>query len=223
MKQILPDISVIVSCYNHDKWIERCLRSLNHQRFIEETEYEIVLVNDGSTDNTVEVLKNLSVIQNLRIVTNETNLGLPTSLNKAVQIALGRYIVRVDSDDYVHRQFLHTMKFFLDTNRSYQAAAVDYVKVNEAEESSKQINCFDEQIACGIMFRKECLFDIGLYDESFKMREGHDLRARFLKKFRIARIELPLYKYRDHAGNRTKDLDTLEKYDSRLNNEKDAR
>lgn len=212
----LPEISVIVCSYNHAKWIERCIRSIVHQDGIPRDSYEIVLVNDCSQDHTSDVLKNLSVLHQLRIVENETNLGLPQSLNKAIRMALGRYIVRIDSDDYVSRNFLSLMRLFLDMNRNYQAVAVDYVKVDEFENVIQRVNCFEEQIACGIMFRKECLFEIGLYEEKFRMREGHNLRTRFEEKFKIARLEFPLYKYRHHSTNRTKNTEELQKYDGML-------
>ena len=212
----LPEISVIVCCHNHDKWIERCVRSLAHQEDIAPEAYEIIVVNDGSTDNTRAVLENVSFLPRLRIIDNETNSGLPASLNVAIRRALGRYIVRVDSDDYVARRFLSLMRLFLNMNREYQAVAVDYVKVDEFENVIEKINGMEREIACGVMFRKECLFDIGLYDESFRMREGHELRRRFEQKFRVGRLEFPLYKYRHHGANRTLDTGEVERYDRRL-------
>ena len=218
----LPDVSVIVCAYNHEKWIERCLRSLNHQQNIGQDEYEIIVINDGSEDGTAEVLENLSEIPNLRIIENETNMGLPYSLNKAIKAAKGRYIVRVDSDDYAMRLLLYLARLFLDMNREYQAVATDYVVVDEFENRIRKANCFEEEIACGIMFRKECLFDIGLYDDSFKMREGHDLRKRFLEQFKMARLEFPLYKYRKHAKNRTNNKEEVEFYDNKLNQDEQS-
>jgi glycosyltransferase involved in cell wall biosynthesis len=212
----LPEISVIVCSFNHAKWIERCIRSIVHQENIDPESYEIVIVNDGSKDHTLEILENLSVLHQIKVIHNKTNLGLPQSLNKAIKSALGRYVVRVDSDDYVSRKFLSLMRLFLDMNREYQAVAVDYVKVDENENIIEKINCMEHQIACGIMFRKECLFEIGLYDETFQMREGHNLRKRFEEKFKIIRIELPLYKYRHHTANRTKNIAEVKKYDQLL-------
>jgi glycosyltransferase involved in cell wall biosynthesis len=216
--KILPEISVIVSSYNHEKWIERCIRSIVHQDDIAPQDYEILVVNDGSTDNTAIVLQNLDFIPELRIIHNEANLGLPVSLNRAIRKALGRYVVRVDSDDYIARRFLSLMRMFMNMNRDYQAVAVDYLRVDEFENPIERINCFENQIACGVMFRKECLFDIGLYDESFRMREGHDLRRRFEEKFRVGRLEFPLYKYRYHDHNRTLNSAEVAKYDRRLQN-----
>jgi len=212
----LPEISIIVCCYNHDKWIERCIRSLSHQRNVEPEEYEIILIDDASTDDSAAVYENLNVLSNLRVCRNEENVGLPLSLNKALKMALGRYVVRVDSDDYVHREFLSLSRMFMNMNREYQAVAVDYSYVDEFETFIEKKNCMEEEIACGIMFRKECLFDVGLYDERYRMREGHDLRRRFLEKFQIGRLELPLYKYRKHEENRTNQSKIVAEYDQQL-------
>ena len=84
------------------------------------------------------------------------------------------------------------------------------------EELIKKVNCFKEQIACGTMFRKECLFEIGLYNDKFKMREGHEIKKRFEKKHNVGYLNLPLYKYRFHEKNRTKNIKILKKYDRKL-------
>jgi len=212
----MKSISVIICAYNHDKWIERCLRSVLNQEIISKEDFEIIFVDDCSEDSTETILKKFEKEENLILLKNDKNIGLPASINKAMQDSSGRYIVRVDSDDYVQRTFLYHMKFFLDFNRHYQAVCVDYLKVNQNEEVIERKDALEDQIACGVMFRRECLFDIGLYNEKFTMREGHELRKRFEEKFEIGHIELPLYKYRDHPDNRTKDEENLNKFDKKL-------
>ena len=213
---LFPEISIVVCCFNHDKWLERCIRSLVHQEYLKPEEYEIILVDDASQDATKDVIKNFEEIPNLKIIPNKENIGLPASLNTAIRAAKGRYIVRVDSDDYVTRKFLFLMQLFLNYNREYQAVACDYVIVDEFENTIDRKDCTTEEIACGVMFRKECLFDIGLYDERFKMREGHKLKRDFEKKFSIGHLPFPLYKYRQHGTNRTADKECLGEYDARL-------
>ena len=61
-----------------------------------------------------------------------------------------------------------------------------------------------DPIACGILFRYDHLIDIGLYDEKFLLYEEQDLRIRFLKKYNMSRVEIPLYRYRMHKSNNTK-------------------
>ncbi len=211
----LPEITVVICSYNHAKFIERCLRSINHQVHIQPNEYEIIVVDDGSTDNTQDIIQNLN-LSNLRLIQNKCNIGLPASLNTAIRLARGRFVVRVDSDDYIARNCLYLMRLFLESNREYQAVASDYVLVNEQEQVICKVNGLAEEIACGVMFRKECLFEVGLYNDEFQMREGHELRRRFLERFNIGRLEFPLYKYRQHEGNRTKDVEQLSKYNEKL-------
>ena len=66
------------------------------------------------------------------------------------------------------------------------------------------------------MFLKESLEKIGLYNENFKMREGHELKRRFLINFKIGRLPKPLYNYRQHKKNRTKNKRVLKLYDRML-------
>jgi len=212
----LPDITVVVCTFNHGAWIERCIRSLLNQKFIKKDDFEIILIDDKSTDSTKKILKNFSDLENIKIHSNKKNIGLPKSLNKAIKLSKGRYVTRVDSDDYVQRNFLFLSKLFLDMNREYQAVAVDYIKVDNFETVLSKENCVKNEIACGIMYRKECLINIGLYNEKFKMREGHEINQRFKKKFKIGRLELPLYKYRMHEKNRTKNLKRVNYFDKLL-------
>jgi glycosyltransferase involved in cell wall biosynthesis len=212
----MKEISVIICSFNHQKWIERCLRSLINQKIIKQDEYEILIVNDKSQDNTKKILKKYNYISNLKIINNSKNIGLPSSINNAIHQSSGRYIVRVDSDDYVDRYFLFFLHYFLSNNRNYGAASCDYIIVDDKEEYLRTENSQKNEIACGIMFRREALIDIGLYNKNFSMREGHELKKRFEKKYEIGRIPFPLYKYRKHSLNRTKNIKLLKKFDKKL-------
>ena len=213
----LPEISVIISVYNHSKWINRCLRSLFNQINISKKEYEIIVVDDCSTDDSFKILKKIKEKTNIILLKNKKNKGLPFSLNRAIKASDGRYIVRVDSDDYVTRNFLSLMKYFLNKNPQYQAVSVDYLWIDKNENILARKFASKEEIACGIMYRRECLYEIGLFNNNFKMREGHELNKRFRKKFKIAHLELPLYKYRRYEGNRTKEYKKLIKFDNLIN------
>ena len=86
-------ISVVIPVYNQEKYIERCLRSIINQN-IEKNLYEIVVVNDGSTDNTLKILKKYS--DTIILINHENNKGLPSALNKGIQSCKSKYVVRVD-------------------------------------------------------------------------------------------------------------------------------
>ena len=208
-----PVISVIVAAHNQERYISRCLRSLLAQSIARE-KFEIVVINDGSTDHTPSVLEEF--VDEIVLITNESNIGLPASLNKAIRRARAPYVVRVDADDYVNNEFLHLLHGFLRENKYMDAVACDYLLVDEQEEVLARNNCLTDPIACGIMFRTEQLIDIGLYDETFLLHEETDLRMRFLKKHTIHRLELPLYRYRRHANNSTNDAAAMEHHRQRI-------
>ncbi len=196
-------VSIIVPVFNQEKFIGRCLRSLLAQDF-KKNEFEIIVINDGSTDKTsyaLELFKN-----DITILTNKKNKGLPYCLNKAIKKSKSKYIVRVDSDDYVNENFLKFLVLHLELNNKLDAIACDYLMVDNDENVKKQKNCMLDPIACGILFRTDQIIDIGLYDEEFLLHEEKDLRIRFLKKYKIDRLKLPLYRYRLHNNNNTKNL-----------------
>jgi glycosyltransferase involved in cell wall biosynthesis len=206
MKQI---ISIIIPTFNQEKFIGRCLRSLLDQS-LDRKLYEIIVINDGSKDYTNLALNLFK--DEIKLVTNKKNMGLPYSLNKGILSSKGRYVVRVDSDDYVNKEFLNILWSFLTSNPDMDAVACDYYQVDEKERILKRVNVNNHPIGCGIMFRIEQLLDIGLYDKSFLVHEDRDLRFRFLKKHNIYRLPIPLYRYRKHNTNITNNKKKMKKH-----------
>jgi glycosyltransferase involved in cell wall biosynthesis len=213
MNQKEPLVSVIVAAYNQEKFIGRCLRSLLHQT-LPQNSYEIIVINDGSTDRTPYALELFH--DAVHTITNDQNNGLPASINKGIIAAKAQYIVRVDADDYVNTNFLNFLRFFLDQNSDIDAVACDYWLFNDTEKWLERVDCSQRPIACGIMFRKQQLLDIGMYDESFRCHEDQDLRIRFKKKYAITRLELPLYRYRRHENNLTNNAEAMEHHRQNL-------
>jgi glycosyltransferase involved in cell wall biosynthesis len=207
-------ISVVITTYNYQKYIERAIRSVLDQS-LPKNEYEIIVVNDASTDNTKKILENYK--DNVRIFNLEKNVGLAAARNIGIKKATGQFVVFLDADDYVHRDLLLIQSTFLFLNKSLDAVSADYFLVNELGEHLEHVNSEKKPIACGIMFRKDYLYDVGLYDESFRMREEEDLRMRFQKKYKIYNIIIPLYRYRMHDCNLTKNCVEMKKYARKIN------
>ena len=207
-------ISVIIPVYNQEKYIGRCLRSLLKQT-ISPNDFEIIVINDASSDNTE---KALSLFMNdITYIKNKKQKGLPASLNIGIKNAKGQFVIRVDSDDYVHWEYLNVMSMHLQLNHDIDAIACDYYIVDSFQNIISHNNCIDKPIGCGIMFRIEQLIEIGLYDEEFLTREEEDLRVRFLKQYQIVRLQLPLYRYRRHANNITNNQERMNKFSKKLN------
>ena len=209
--------SVIVPAYNAELFIGRCLRSLLNQTVNHDT-YEIIIIDDGSVDKTsyaVSQFKNPKN-SNIRLLKNNNNIGLPSSLNKGVSSSKGEYIVRVDSDDYVSCHFIEFLRFYLDSNENADAVACDYLVVNDNEKVILRQNSFNNPIGCGIMFRRQPLIECGLYDPEFLCHEEREMRFRFEKKYAIERLQLPLYRYRQHVNGITQNKSLMKGYKEKL-------
>lgn len=207
-------ISIIIAAYNAELYISRAIRSCLEQS-MEKKDYEIIVVDDGSTDNTQRVLSSFG--DWIKVINLEKNMGMPYACNIGIRNSLSRFVVRVDSDDYIHEDMLKVEYLYLSLNNEIDSVACDYYMVDENENTIKRMSAKEAPIACGILFRKDKLISIGLYDEKFLLWEDEDLRIRYLKKFSIHNIPLPLYRYRMHQNNNTKNMNKAEKYRKLLN------
>ena len=205
-------VSIIVPVFNQQKYLGRALRSAIASRAF--CDVEIIAVNDASTDHTQDVIDSFG--DSIRAVINDSNLGLPYSLNRGISISTSKYIVRLDSDDWIHPKLPEIMAFYLDLNNTIDAVASDYYIVDEMQDRKAHMSSLENPIGCAIMFRKEHLIDIGLYDQDMLWHEERELMHRFKKKYSIHHIPLPLYRYYIHGTNMTLNNTMMNRYNSLL-------
>ena len=208
-----PLVTVLITTHNYGHYISRCLRSLLSQK-IDRSLYEIIVVDDASTDNTYQIIENFK--NQILYIKNKKQLGLPGSLNVGIKKIKTRYFVRVDADDFVNENFLTFLVSFLELNKNMDAVAVDYYLVDDNEKILKRVNCLKKPIGCGIIFRIDQIIKLGMYDKEFLLHEDKDLMLRFLKKYKLSRLELPLYRYRQHKKNMTKNKKMNLEYKKKL-------
>lgn len=197
------EISVVVTNFNYGKYLGRCIRSLLNQS-IDSSRYEIIVVDDASTDDSREIMKAFS--SSIKPIFLEVNSGLAVASNTGIKSAQSRYIVRVDADDYVHSDFLRTLLISFDFfGNDCEAVALDYFNVSESGQVISYGDSSAEPIACAIAFKLDALEQIGLYNSSLRLNEEVDLRKRFLDKgFTIRQVNLPLYRYVNHRHSLTR-------------------
>ena len=99
----MPKISVIVPVYNVEKYLRRCLESIKNQTF---TDWQAICVNDGSPDNSAQILQEFANADARFVIVNKENGGLSDARNVGMQYATGDYVLFVDSDDFIHPQTL---------------------------------------------------------------------------------------------------------------------
>ena len=106
-----PDVSIIITNYNYGKYLARCVRSCLAQKH---TDVEIIVVDDCSTDNSLEVLS--SYAKDVKIIINKKNVGVAASANVGIKAARSQFVIRVDADDFVNANMCYIMKHYLEAN-----------------------------------------------------------------------------------------------------------
>lgn len=122
-----PQISIIVPIYNIQQWLDRCIKSVLNQDF---KDFELILVNDGSTDDSAQVCKKYITKDSRIIFLNKKNGGLSDARNYGLKYANGKYIVFIDGDDYVSSDYLSVLIKSIEYSQA-EVAICEYNLVSE--------------------------------------------------------------------------------------------
>lgn len=124
---MMDTVSVIVPAYNTEKYINKCIESLMAQSY---SELEIILINDGSNDNTLSSCRKFESEDKRIHVIDKPNTGVSDCRNIGIRQATGKYIVFVDSDDYVSSDYVSTLVLMMERD-DIQLACIEYYLANE--------------------------------------------------------------------------------------------
>ena len=207
--------SIIITNYNYSKYLERCLRSCFNQS-LDRGLYEVIFVDDASTDNSISLAEKFKNEKNFYILKNKKNLGVAGSANQGILKSKAEFVVRVDSDDYVSNDFLRFLIFYLQDNKSAFCVSCDYHYVDDDEIKFQRLTYDERPISCGVMYRKDKLIEMGMYNEEFKHREEEELRARLGSMYKIHNLGISLYRYRKHNHNKTSQLQDMKNYKNKI-------
>ena len=122
-------VSIIVPVYNVEKYLSKCIEILINQTY---TNIEILLINDGSTDNSKKICEQFKEKDSRIKLINKENGGLSDARNKGLQEAIGKYIAFVDSDDYVEKNYIETL-YSLITKFNSEIAIADFRVIKGAK------------------------------------------------------------------------------------------
>lgn len=210
-----PEISIILPAYNAAMYITQTINSLLQQTF---TNFELLIVDDGSADNTVSIIKNFTD-RRIVLIQNEHNLGLVKTLNKAAKLCKGKYIARMDADDIALPERLQLQKKFLDVHSSVAVVGGWVNFINEKNEVTGEWN-LDRQTNTAaaikkalikenciahptVMIRTEILQNF-LYSKKQQHIEDYDLWLRLTAcGYAIEKVSQPVLNYRVHAASVT--------------------
>ena len=195
-----PIVSVIIPCFNSESYICRSLRSILHQSFKRDS-YEIILINDGSTDNSAYLIEQFK--EDIILINNKKNKGLPYCLNQGINKAKGKYIARLDSDDFVNHHYLLFLVEYMIQHPQAKVCRCDYFKTYENGEKREYKSSLEYPIGCGMIFQKKFLLNLGGYNEKFLCHEDLEILNRIEKVTRIHHLAMPLYRYRTNPKSLT--------------------
>lgn len=224
-------VTVGVALYNHEKYIIECLESIVKQSY---TNIELIVINDGSSDNSFEVAKNYldnqNYNKNYKIITR-SNKGMCNTLNEIAEQAKGKYISFIGSDDYWMLNKIEDQVNYLENNPDIILVHSNSIKVDE---NCKEIGLLDysskknsgdmfESLILGSggintpshLYKTEIYSKIGFYDSSFKF-EDIDFWLRLTKEYRIGYIDKIHTFYRWHGENLSDDKNKLKFYNDEI-------
>ncbi len=202
-------ITVYITNYNYGAYVQKALDSVLHQTL---QNFEVLIIDDGSTDNSKDIIESYRSNEKVRILYQQ-NKGLNRTNNVALNLANGKYIMRLDADDYLREDALQKLSEKLESDSELGLVFPNYYLVNKENliiseevrhDFDKEVELFDQAAhgAC-TMIRTEFLKSLGGYNENYTCQDGYELWVKFTQKFKVSNVNEPLFYYRQHGANLT--------------------
>lgn len=206
----MPRVTVLMSVFNSAQFLRESVESIQKQTW---TDFEFVIIDDGSTDGSGVILKEIQD-ERFRIQRNQTNRGLTCSLRSGCAFARGEFIARLDADDVALPTRLQTQVEYLVRHPDVGLLGTAYVEVDEQGREVRVVRFPASDIDIRwkaflqnpiahptVMLRREVLTRHALsYDEAFQTTQDYDLWSRMLTFTKAANLDEPLVRYRLSAG-----------------------
>jgi glycosyltransferase involved in cell wall biosynthesis len=204
-------ISIVLPTYNQAQYLPAALDSVFAQTY---QNYELVVVNDGSTDDTGAVLARYR-LQHDFVIVDQENQGLPSALNAGFARASGEYLTWTSSDNIMLPKMLEILAEALDSDPTVGLVYADFCLIDDSDQN---LGCFDtidfdphwllytNLVHCCFLYRQECMAEVGGYDPELVYSEDWDYWIRISKHYRMKRVPHMLYLYRLHNTSMTHDL-----------------
>lgn len=213
-----PVVTVYVPCHNYGRFVADAARSVLGQSF---ASWELILVDDGSVDDSFEVIKTFEDDDRVRVVRNEEAQGLRNTANACFAMARGDFIMRLDADDLLHPRCLELLVEAATGEPAADLVFSDFYYLNEAgevigvenlpstPEGEYQAPTFPPHGACSLI-RRDVLARLGNYAEDVSRQDGHELWLKFVRAgARTKHVSLPLFSYRKHGSSLSTDLGAI--------------
>jgi glycosyltransferase involved in cell wall biosynthesis len=215
MNKNTPLITVYITNFNYGNYIKEAIDSVLNQTC---QDFELIIIDDGSTDDSRKIIEEYSNTLKVKIIYQQ-NKGLNVTNNVALKIAQGKFILRIDADDFIEKNMLELLSDELIKNDELGLVFPDYYNVDIEGNVVSEVQrfAFDKDVslfdlpahgAC-TMIRKSFLLQLGGYDEQYQCQDGYELWIKFITKHKVSNINIPLFYYRQHGNNLTGNEDKI--------------
>lgn len=218
MTDVRPVVTVYVTCHNYGRFLDECVDSIFAQSL---DSWELLIFDDGSSDGSREVAARCVARDphRVRLFSTDEPRGLRACANEAIREARGRYLIRVDADDYLDESALLVLSQRLDADRDLALVYPNWTYVSETGEflgierrkqlgTETEVSDLPPHGAC-TMVRLRALKVTGGYDEGFDSQDGHELWLKLLHRYNVANVATPLFFYRQHGSSMSRNEDRL--------------
>ena len=219
----MAKVDIIIPAYNSAKYLPQAITSVVAQTF---EDWKILLVDDGSTDNTAEVVSPFLEALGEKIqYIKQSNGGLPAARNTAIRNSSAEFLALLDADDvWLPSRLLESLKCF----ESRPQVGLSYGFISRINQSSELIDTWEgnKKYACGniassiymlkvnlpcptITFRRKCIEEVGVFDESLRATEDRDLWLRIAQRYEVGLASAVIAYYRTSAGSMSTDPERM--------------
>jgi glycosyltransferase involved in cell wall biosynthesis len=216
-KHLTPLVTIGIPIYNADKYLEFAIQSVLNQSY---QNWELLLMNDGSSDNSLQIAKKFENIdKRIQVFSNGKNLGLPTRLNELSELANGVYYARMDADDIMHPDRIEKQVNYLMRHPEIDLLATSLVSIDNenniigvrkgTEKAKFELNDLLKNggwAAHPTIMGKSLWFKQHFYDEKLTRTEDFDLWMRTIENSHFSKINIIGLYYREES------TPTLKKY-----------
>ncbi len=201
-------LSIVIPNLNYGRYLKQCLDSVLAQTF---KEYEIILVDGGSTDNTYEVLKNYPMVKILKDI---PPAGPVKAVNKGIEVMNGEYFAQLNADCYLHPTMYEECINILEENKNLGMVYTSYYIIDDIGKQlgiAKQPSKFDRNFllrynyidSTGMVIRRNCFDKVGKFDERCPLTMDWIMAVKVSRYFGVHYLNKPLFYYRVHSGQIT--------------------
>lgn len=223
-----PKVSIIMPCYNSEKYIEKAIQSVLEQTY---RNFELIIIDDDSTDKTWEIIEQYAK-KDFRVICtqkDENEKGISKSMNKGIEMARGKYITRMDSDDIIIPEKIFRQVQFLDKNEEYGVCSVNIAMMDNLGNIYNE-NVYPEQKVpsewtflwtnpvpnAPCMYRTSIIKGNNITFSNLRTAEDYDFLEKLITKTKVYMINLPLYYYRYNEKS-TYNKNRIETFKNSLN------